>query len=381
LYLPEIFRKAGYVTGQIGVLGIGNTSTRKQMDRLGWDYYYGYMDNVRAEGYYPPFLFESGQIVLIEGNTHYDAGRNFEPENERTYNMRRNMEGKKVYSPYLLMEKTLEFIRFFKNQSFFLIFSAELPHGPVAIPEIDPEIAQNSNLSEVEKEYASMVKLLDNQVGTILSEIRTLGLEENTVIVFTSDCGHGIYYNQENQFNRPYKNKQTGELFDGSYYKYYSDLAGDVFNGNMGLAGLKRSNLEGGIQVPLVFYRKGALAKRVTDQVVGNYDFLPTMADWLNVDLQTEKSGISYLPVLLKNRKLPKSQYFITASYEGPALITNDGWKLRYFKPRSKFELYNLRKDPQEKYDVILRFPEKAKELETILLRDCNGNPDSGLDY
>ncbi|MDR0835714.1 MAG: sulfatase-like hydrolase/transferase, partial [Tannerella sp.] len=292
-YLPQIFRKAGYVTAQTGILGIGNTATRRQMERYGWDYYYGYMDQVSAEGYYPLKLFESGQMVMIEGNTHYDGGRSYEPENEIAYKHRWNMEGKTVYAPYLIMDKTLEFIRFFKDQSFFLIFSTQLPHGPVSIPEIDPEIAQNTLLSQVEKEYASMVKLLDKQVGAILSEIKTLGLEENTIVVFSSDCGHEIYYNQQDKLTRPYKNLQTGEAFDNSYFKYYSDMAGDVFNGNMGLAGLKRSNLEGGIQVPLVFYRKDLFKKYVSPDVVANYDFFATMAELLNVKSETKKDGIS----------------------------------------------------------------------------------------
>jgi arylsulfatase A-like enzyme len=259
------------------------------------------------------------------------------------------------------------------------MFSTQLLHGPVSIPEIDPEIAQNSHLSQVEKEYASMVKLLDRQIGAILSEIKTLGLEENTIVVFSSNCGHEIHYSQQDAFDRPYKNLKTREKFDNSYFKYYSDLAGDVFNGNMGLAGLKRSNLEGGIQVPLVFYQKDRLKTYVSQEVVANYDFMATMADMLNVKSEARKDGVSYLPVLLKNKKLPRQKYVIIASDEGPALISNDGWKLRYFRATGKYELYNLRKDPQEKYDVIMRFPEKSKELENIVLKECNGNLDNGI--
>jgi arylsulfatase A-like enzyme len=377
-YLPQVFQKAGYATGQIGVLGTGYTSTRKEMDRYGWDYYYGYLDQTRSEGFYPTFLFESGKIEMIEGNKHIDGGKTYEPENEHIFKNRWNMDGKKVYAPNLFMDKTIEFIRFFKNQPFFLMFSAQLPHGPVSIPAVDSEIAKNESLSQIEKEYASMVKLLDNQVGLILSEIKSLGLEENTILIFSSDNGHQIYYNQEGKLERPYKNIRTGELFDGSYLKYYSDLAGDVFNGNMGMAGLKRSNLEGGIHVPLVFYQKGKLQNRVISEVVCNYDILPTMADLLNIKLNQKKNGISFLPVLFKNKSLPKSRYVIVASDEGPALITNDGWKLRYFERRSKYELYNLQDDPQEKYDVIMRFPEKAKELEQIVLKECNGNLNNG---
>jgi arylsulfatase A-like enzyme len=243
-YLPQLFGKAGYVTAQIGLLGWGRTSSRKQMAQQGWDYYYGYLDHMRGEGYYPTFLFENNQIVMINGNTRTDCGRGYpyETESEALYKERWNMEGKKVYSPDLFIEKTREFIREFKDKPFFLMYSTQLP-APVSVPAIDPEVAQNEQLTPVEKEYASMMKILDNHVGIIISELRELGLEENTLVVFSSENGHSVYYLQEDRIVRPYRDMRTGEYFDGSYNKYYSDRAGDIFNGNMGLAGLKESNL------------------------------------------------------------------------------------------------------------------------------------------
>jgi len=79
-----------------------------------------------------------------------------------------------------------------------------------------------------------------------------LKLEDNTMIVFTADNGHEIYYSQEGRVLKPYTNMQTGERFDDYKQKYYSYLSGDSFDGNGGRAGLKRSNLEGGINVPLI---------------------------------------------------------------------------------------------------------------------------------
>jgi arylsulfatase A-like enzyme len=257
------------------------------------------------------------------------------------------------------------------------MYGTPLP-GPVSIPEIHPEVANNESLTRIEKEYASMVKLLDDNVGKIMSELRSLGLEENTIVIFTSDCGHEIYYLQDGRIEKPYRNIKTGEQFDNSYYKFYSDKGGDVFNGNAGLAGLKSSNLEGGINVPLIFYRKGALNKGVRSEFVANYDFLPTMADLLNVKLQAGKDGLSYLPALTKGSKLPKNRYIVISSEEGPVIITNEGWKLRFHRRKNKYELYNLRKDKEEKYDVILRFPEKAEELKNILLKKCYDNVDNG---
>lgn len=382
LYLPQVFGKAGYVTAQIGVLGWGNTSTRKQMFQHGWDYFYGYLDHVRSQGYYPTFLFENDRIEMIEGNTRFDCGRRFfyEPENETTFNDRWNMEGKKIYSPNLFIEKMIAFIRQSKDQPFFLLYATPLP-GPVSIPAVHPEVANNEALTQIEKEYASMMKLLDDHIGVILSELRSLGLEENTLIVIASDNGHDIHYLQENRIERPFRNIKTNEPFDHSYSKYYSDKAGDVFNGNMGMAGLKGSNLNGGINIPFVFYWKGKLKGRTCEDVVSTCDFLPTMADLLDVKVETKKDGISFLPALTKGRKLPQKRFVTVSSEEGPTIIVNDGWKLRFFSKLKKYELYHIKKDPEEKYDVTIRFPDKTEELKRLLIEQCDGNIENGIIY
>ena len=380
-YLAQIFQKAGYVTGQIGKLGIGNASSRQQMKRYGWDYYYGFLDLVRSKGYYPPFLFENDQIVLIEGNTRRNGGAGLTPENDTAYKERWDMKGKKTYAPDLFVNKIIDFLRECKDLPFFLMYSTTLPQGPVSVPAVHPEVAGNDALTPVEKEYASMVKLLDEQVGIIINELRALNLEDHTIIVFTSDNGHELHYLQEGRLERPLVNKKTNELFDNIFNKYYSATAGDIFNGNAGLAGLKNSNLEGGIRVPLTFYWKGRLKKSVCTDIVSGYDLLPTMADLTGVRLQTKKDGISYLPVLMKGKKLPKQRYIITGSGEGPVMITNEGWKLRYYKNTKQYELYNLQKDVEEKYNVILRFPDVAEKMKKTLIEECNGDIDTGILY
>jgi arylsulfatase A-like enzyme len=373
LYLPQVFSKAGYVTGQIGMLGWGTTNSRKRMKAIGWDYYYGYLDLLRSAGYYPPFLFDNGKIEMIEGNTRPDCGKTLSPETEAAAADRHNFEGKKVYAPDLFLNKAIDFIRTFKDNSFFLLYSTQLPHGPVAVPAISPEVQNNPNLTEVEKEYASMVKLLDSQIETLLTELQTLGIEEQTMIVFSSDNGHYIYYLQPGRIELPFVNKSNNERFNDSYLKYYGYKAGDVFNGNGELAGLRKSNLEGGFSVPLVFYQKGKLKNRVSEDVVVGYDFLPTMADMLGVRLETPKDGISYLPLLYKNKHLSSKRFIILSSETGPAIIVNNGWKLRYFSRKKSYELYNLKTDRAEKYDVILRYPEKAEELKKLLLEELDG--------
>ena len=379
-YLPQVFKQAGYVTAEIGKLEWGFTATHKQMKEHGWDYYYGYLDHVRCHGFYPPFLFENEDIVMISGNTHKNCGKSIENETEAASRERWDRNGKAVYSQDLFLDKILSFIRENKDKPFFLFHPTQLPHGPVAIPAVHPELEKNTELTQIEKEYASMVKLLDENVGVIMNELRDLGLDKNTIIVFAADNGHEIYYSQEGRCEKPYKNLQTGQLFDDYADKYYSDLAGDLFNGNAGMAGLKRSNLDGGVHIPLIFYGEGLIPTGVkSKELVSNYDFLVTIADLLQVSLPVKKDGISFLPTLLKGEKMPADRYVVFGSNYGPAILTGDGWKLRYYKAKDVFELYNLKDDPQERCSLSDQHPEKVKTLKKILLTECGEDVNNGI--
>ena len=379
-YLPQVFKRAGYVTAEIGKLEWGFTATRKQMKEHGWDYYYGYLDHVRCHGFYPPFLFDNGEIVTIEGNTRTDGGKSIEQETEAAYRQRWDMTGKKVYSQDLFMEKILTFIRENKDKPFFLFHPTQLPHGPVSIPRVHPEVENNPNLTPIEKEYASMVKMLDEQVGIIMGELRRLGLDKHTIVIFSSDNGHEIYYSQAGRCEKPYRNLQAGKLFNDYTDKYYSDLSGDVFNGNAGMAGLKRSNLDGGVHIPLIFYGEGLIPSgKKRKELVSNYDVLTTLADWLQVSLPVKKDGISFLSVLMHGKKIDKGRYVVFGSNLGPGIVTNEGWKLRHYRNKNVFELYNLRDDPQERYNLIEKYPKKAEELKEILLKECSGDWANGI--
>ena len=107
----------------------------------------------------------------------------------------------------------------------------------MSIPEVHPDFINDERLTQIEKEYASMVKLLDDNVGQIIQKLEELKLEDNTVIIFTADNGHEIYYSQEGRVLKPYTNMHTGDRFDDYKRKYYSSLGGDVFDGNGGRAG------------------------------------------------------------------------------------------------------------------------------------------------
>lgn len=379
VFLAEVFKKAGYKTAQVGKLDWGFATTHKQVKRHGWDYYYGYYDHQRCHGFYPPFLFENGNMVMIEGNTRADCGKTAEWDKNGGYADRWSTEGKKIYSQNLFLERMIDFLRNHKDTSFFLYHPTQLPHGPSAVPEIHPDFKSNQNLTEIEKTYASMVKMLDEHIGAIVEELKELGLYENTIIVFTSDNGHEIYYPSEGKINKPMINMHTGKAFDNVTTKYFSNLVGDVFNGNDGMAGMKRDNWEGGVRVPLIYHWPGNIEGGKTIYTkVANYDMINTFADLLSVDLPEDKDGLSYLPALIGNEISKKHEYIVYASFHGPALVTQDGWKLRYFAPKEIYQLYYLPDDYKEEIILNEKHPEKLLALKAKLIEACAGDLNNG---
>lgn len=374
-YLPQIFKQAGYVTAEIGKLEYGWTATRNQMKRHGWDYYYGYLDHVGCHGYYPPFLFENGEIVPVAGNTLKDCGKTMEPETGEAFAARWNMAGKTTYSQDLFDDKMIEFIRTNKDKPFFLFHPSQLPHGPVMIPEVNERVRNNTHLTQIEKEYASMVIRLDDVVGKLMAEVETLGIADKTMFVFASDNGHEIYYAQKGRVNKPF-----GRYNDWDN-RYYSDMHGDVFNGNGSLRGFKRQNSEGGVRVPLAFYLPEILPKGMqVTQYASMYDLIPTFADLLNIELSSQypKDGLSIWPTITNQMALPHDRTIIYSSYQGPAIVRQDGYKVRYNTFAKDYDMYFLPSDPQERTNIASSQPEIFQELKSLLLEACDGSIDKG---
>lgn len=379
-FLGDVAKKAGYNTAQFGKLEWGFASTHKQMQQHGWDLYLGYLDHVRAHGFYPPFLFQDGKVKAISGNTRADCGKTGEPETQINFSNRWEMTGKEAYSQNLFMEGIINFIRSNKGNPFFLYFPTQLPHGPVSIPVVHPDFVNDDRLTQIEKEYASMVKMLDDNVGQIMDELKSLKLDENTIVIFNSDNGHEIYYAQKGRVHKPYTNMKTGERFDDLTHKFYSELGGDVFNGNGGRAGLKRSNLQGGISVPLIIRWPEKIRQgRNSDLLVANYDILSTIADVTGYSKPVNTDGISFYNELIEKNAEIEHEHIVFSSFLGPTLITSDGWKIRSYLSSEVFELYYLPDDYKEENDLSDKYPEKVKSLKNSLLHACDGDFNNGL--
>lgn len=371
-YLAQILKDDGYVTGQVGKLEWGFATTYKDIKSHGWDYHYGYYDHKQCHGFYPPYLFEDGNIVDIEGNIYPDCGKAPAYESEENYKSRWDMTGKKVYSQDLFNEKILDFIDENQDKPFFLYHPSQLPHGPIAVPEMHKDAKDLDELTQFEKEYVSMILRLDDTIGMIYKSLEEKGLLEDTIIILSGDNGHGMYYAQEGRTIE--YNKYTGERFDFCENNFTTELSNDTFNGNDGMRGRKRTSLEGGVRVPyLISWQGHSPAGVESEHMLANYDMLATFCDLTGVEVPEDKDGISFLDVIKGDKAKKEHDYVVYASHGGPGLTMNDGWKVRFMPEIQKFQLFNINEDYAETTDLAEKNPEKLRELAMLLLNECDG--------
>ena len=370
VFLAQIAQQANYKTAEFGKLDRGFLTWHERVKRFGWDFYEGYLDHKRCHGFYPPYLWRNGEKFDLPGNTKADCGVTYEGvEKPVGY-------GGDTYSQNVFIGGILKYLREHKDEPFFLYHPTQLPHGPVAIPELHPDFANHPTFTLAEKKYASMVKMLDDHVGLIMAELKTLGIDDNTIVLFSSDNGHELYYGPKPGFA-----KQV--LLDGkpanlTDRKWRTREHGDVFDGAGGRAGLKRSAFQGGMQCPLIVRWPNRIAAGTeTALLSSHYDFLPTLADIVGVETPQGKDGISYLPTLLGQPQQSLHDFVFVnnefARMGSRALIMQDGYKLVEANRKKKlFQLYNVLQDNDERTDLAAEYPEKVEQLKLIMEQETD---------
>ena len=199
--------------------------------------------------------------------------------------------------------------------------------------------------------YAAMVSHMDTGVGKILALLKELKIDNNTLVIFTSD---------------------NGPTYLGGYDRQF-------FNGAGGLRGHKGNLYEGGLRVPMVVRWPGKIkANTVSDHISSFWDFMATAAD-LSKAKKPKTDGISFLPELLGNKqKKHDTLYWEFYGYGGWQVVRRGDWKAvrkNIHRGNMNIELYNLKKDPQEKKNVAKANPKIVKKLAEIMKKEHKPNP------
>lgn len=321
--LAELFKSAGYATGHIGKWHMGFT-TETMPNAQGFDYSFGHMGGCIDN--YSHFFYWNGP------NRH-DLWRN----GSETW-----ADGH--YFPDLMVAESKRFFERHRGEPFFLYLAFNLPHYPLQGEEKWRKYY--ADLPEPRRQYAAAVSTLDEKIGLIVESLKTLGLYENTIIVFQSDHGHS----------------EEERTFGGGGY------AG-IYRGS------KFSLFEGGIRVPAIISWPARLPKdSVRDQFGANVDWMPTLAELCGIDVPVPVDGESLLPVILQDDKSTGDRVFYWQTTIGGNLqwcVRQGPWKLLYNPVGADsaelldnpFFLSNIVENPSEDKNFARHHPEVVARL------------------
>ena len=344
--LAEMLKAKGYATGAFGKWGLGFVGTEGDPNRHGFDEFYGYNCQSLAHNYYPDHLWHNLEKILLRENDNGKTG---------------------AYSADLIQKAALGFLEKNKNKPFFLFYPTTIPHAELSAKEeylklfrgkFDPEksfkgvdngpnfrLGPYESQSECHAAFASMIKELDDYVGELMDKLKDLGLEENTIVIFTSDNGPHL--------------EGGGDP--------------DYFNSNGILKGYKRDLYEGGIRTPMIVKWQGKVKPgSKSDHISAFWDVMPTLAEITGAKSAPGIDGISFLPALTgKEQKQHEYLYWEFHEQGGKVAVRMGNWKAVKLDvdkvPQGVTELYDLAADFGEKKNIASANPEIVKKIEAIM--------------
>lgn len=311
--LPRMLQEAGYKTGHFGKWHLGSVGDSPTEDAYGYDRYATFNGSGTNE-------IKKGGLASVDHTT--------------------------------------RFIREFKDQPFFVnlwLHEAHLAHFPQ-----QRYLETFKHLDEQKRVYASVIAEADEGVGRVLALLKKLEIDDNTLVVFSTDNGP--------EFTRDEAHKYHGKDKSSGFGGYYS--VGETG----GLKGKKRSLFAGGIRVPLIVRWPGVVPAGKTDtmSIITAVDLLPTFLDVAVVPLPSEfepdgQSAFSAFKGEPWNRTKPifwEWRGGDNQDFTWPSIGIHDGkWKLLVNKERNLTELYNLENDWSEKHNVLADHPKVAQRL------------------
>ncbi len=351
--IGHMLQEQGYVTGIFGKWGLGSRSSTGHPGKQGFDYFSGYLDHKHAHNYYPDYIYRYGKEVELDNNVNVHKLAQAQAYDYKTY-MGND------YVPDLMLEDAVKFINDQKNKPFFLYYPLTIPHVALQATEESlqeyigkfNEIAYTRSRGYTPHQYpkaahAAMITHMDKHIGKLLAELKRLGLDENTVVMFSSD---------------------NGAATEGG-----SDA--DFFNASGGLRGYKRDLYEGGIRTPMIVKWPGKVqANTVTDHISAQWDLMATFADITGNKANADSNGISFLPTLLgqqENQQQHQHLYWEFWEKGGRQAVRIGDWKGVRLKvrnnPEAPIELYNLALDPAEQQDIAKEHPEVIEKIKLAM--------------
>ena len=367
IILPEVMKKNSYITGVFGKWAGGYEGSCSTPHKRGVDEFYGYKCQFQAHLYYPNFLNryskeegDTGVVrIVMEDNINYPMfGDDYKKRSQ--------------YSADLIHQKAMEWIdKQDGKQPFYGFFTYTLPHAELAQPNDSilkgykkhffrdktwggSEGSRYNAVEHTHAEFAGMITRLDSYVGEVLRKLKEKGLDDNTIVIFSSDNG-------------PHEEGGADPEFFGRDGK---------------LRGLKRQCHEGGIRIPFIVRWPGRVsAGMVNDHQLAFYDVMPTFCElmedkafpkkYINKKIKNDCfDGISFASTLLgDDGKQQKHDFLYWEFHETDQIGVRMGdWKLLVKKGTPY--LYDLSNDVHEDHNIAAAHPDIVKQMKEIIKRE-----------
>ncbi len=362
--VAEIFKDAGYHTALFGKWGLGELGSVGHPNDQGFDEFFGYLNQHHAHNYYPEFLIHNKEVTPLRNITDpaWEEMRKAKgtPENGAGW----ALPDKRIdYSHDLIVERAMTWLEKNHEQPFFLYLPFTIPHANNEgtrgtgdgqdVP--DHGIYSDKPWPSPDKGQAAMISRMDADIGRLLDRLQRLGIDENTLVIFSSDNGH---------------HKEGGN-------------DPEFFDANGPLRGMKRDLYEGGIRVPTIARWPGTVAAgTVSDHRAYFGDLLATACELSGQPVPADTQSISFLPTLRGDSAAQKQhdhlywEFYEQGSRQAVRFGPDGKWKaIRQPMLTGKIELYDLTTDLGEENDLAASKPELVAEA--VALMQNSHQPDA----
>ncbi len=333
--LPQVLKSAGYATAMFGKWHLGLTEGYRP-DQRGFDRSVN-MNNDSQKHHWDPKLLDNGTVRQSKG-----------------------------YRTDILFNEAMEWIDENSKKPFFCYIPTYNAHGPTVVGKEWSDPYENKGLYQQKKgkkfrgvDYYGMISNLDANIGRMLAHLDNLGLNENTLIIYSTDNGHAI-----SGASGAGHDSNNGKLLESGLY-------------NMGMRGAKGQTWRGSSCVPLIFYFPKCIpANTTSNHIAGSIDILPTLAELCGTKVNHEISGRSLVPLIDNSKDDWSDRMLIVTRSRWPAGEA-DNYKHRNYaiqterfrlvngtgaqgpwKPVDEAQLFDHQNDPTETTDVSANYPE-----------------------
>lgn len=356
--IAKLMKNAGYQTALVGKWGLGMSNSTGNPNQQGFDYAYGFLDQKQAHNLYPTHLWENGKWDTLRNS--YQLVHEYQNKKIALDSIDFEKFKGKDYAATKMMEKALGFIEKNKAKPFFLYLPLPLPHLSLQAPEEEIKAYQGKFEETIytgqkggyvptkypRATYAAMISYLDKQVGRVMATLKKLQIDENTLVIFSSD---------------------NGATFD------VGGVDTEFFNSVGGLRGRKQDLYEGGIREPMIARWPAKIkAGRLSNHPSAQFDVMATLGELTGQKIPVHTDGISFLPTLLgQKQKTHPFLYFEFPEKSGQVAVRIGNFKgvksqLKKNK-QAPWELFDLANDLSESHDIAKNHPEVLKQMDEIV--------------